>query len=129
VNAYSEISGSGAILEAFDLFFEVGDAGALRRVLLLSQSTKRGKLNVDTLKVEDSTIFVVDTDGDGVQEIVVQRRRDETVNGRRVPPPVFPLQVYAFDGREYRASTATALPANRNPLERAASLAVGTASR
>jgi hypothetical protein len=130
VNAYSEISGSGAILHAFDLFFELRDTGTLIQVLLLPRTTERGRLNAGNYKAEDSSIFLVDANGDGIQEIVVQRRRDEIVDGRRVRPPVFPLQVYAFDGSEYRPSTATRVVlANRQPLERAASVEVGTAPR
>jgi hypothetical protein len=130
VNAYSIISGSGAMTEASDLFFEVQDSGALTQVLALSPTTTRSKLNVANLTVEDSTIFVVDTNGDGTSEIVVQRRRDEIVNGKRMPPVTLPTQVYAFDGREYRPSAGPAPAlANAKPLERAASAAVKIVGR
>jgi hypothetical protein len=125
VNAYSVISGSGAITGAMDLFFEVRDAGRLVQVLLLSSTSTRWKANAGNLTAEDSGIFVIDANGDGVQEIVVQRRRDAIVDEKAMAPVMFPTQAYAFDGREYRPSAAPGLKlANLKPIERAASAEV-----
>jgi hypothetical protein len=130
VHAYSVLSGNGAVTEAIDLFFELRDAGTLRQVLLLPRTTTRWRASAGTLTVEDSTIVVVDTNGDGVQEIVVQRRRDGTVDEKPMAPVIFPAQAYAFDGGAYRPSAAPVLAlANVKPLERAATAAVKIVTR
>ena len=130
VNVYSKLSGNGSITGATDLFFEVRDGGALTQVLLLSETTTRWRSNVANRLTEDSSIFVVDTNGDGVREIVVQRRREETKDDKPMPPVISPPDVYAFDGRDYRPSTAPGLKlANLKPIERAASREVRISAR
>jgi hypothetical protein len=103
----------------------VRDAGALTQVLLLPSTSTRWKANAGNLTVEDSDIFVVDANGDGVHEIVVQRRRDGTVDEKPMSAVTFPTQAYAFDGRAYRPSATPGLKlANLKPIERAATAEV-----
>jgi hypothetical protein len=129
VNAYSMLSGNGAVTGAFDLFFEVRESN-LTAVLLLSSTTTRWRANAGNLTVEDSAIFVVDTNGDGVQEIVVQRRHDAIKDDKRMSPVISPPDVYAFDGHGYRPSTAPRLALrNAKPIERAASAEVRIVAR